>query len=279
MEIGGFSMKDPVEEAIQRITAEIEKMKITDEQKDRMKRSLNAIKESPRGRINLEKNEDFEKYLTIRREGIFSDSPLEFCVVSRMIDYAGGTAGRKYEFPTIYDMANIIEEYKDIVESGIVDAINYQRTEKGETKPLETSSETPKTPKEQCRENMEEAIRSLDKVPDYKKQRVLDVLQAISESGVGKVYAVLESGYSEAIGLRSDKGEFGYYQITRWFDEWSGATVGRNYREFGAKSLVEYVEKNRTTIDKELSKKQKGKHASKTNSGPERLRNLDEWQL
>ena len=119
--------------------------------------------------------------------------------------------------------------------------------------PVVVKSDKPKTPQEDFKDIIVATIENLPNVPEHKKQRAIDVLEAIAVSPQSKLLSKKEDGYSEAIALRGSGREFRYYVVKRMSD-FSGSTQGRDYEPLGAKSLLEYIDENRITIDKEIQR-------------------------
>lgn len=258
-------MDEQIVKAQKRIEAQIEGLRIPTEQKDRMKRVLKGIMTSPNGRLYFEKDNNFQKYLTLRKR---DSADYDFCIVHKMIDeYSGATAGKKYDFPNLLDLAKLIDEYKDIMDSEIVNSENYQRVQKSQQQITASTSSDEKTLAEAYKKSIKNSIESIQNIPSYKKQRVFDVLDAISSSFTRSITSKTGVNYSEMIALRTIENELGYYIITRMFDEYSGATVGRKYRPVSARSLADYVDEHRTTLDKEIQKIRD--HSSKSTHRPE----------
>jgi len=258
-------MNNQIIETQKRLEEQIDMLNISYDQKERMKKALQGIILSPNGRLYFEKNTVFQRYLTLRKENLEPFGNYNFCIVSTVLDeYSALNKETNYDFPSLSLLAEIMENHKDIIDSEIVNAENHQRIQKKEQQIRTQQPVSQQSPSELFKENMKSCIDALDNIPGYKKQRVLDVLDAISSSITGKIYSVRNHNYSEAIGLRKDNNGLGYFIITKIVDEYSGSTLSSSYEPIAARGLIEYVESNRITIDKELKKiKEKNQHSIK----------------
>ena len=237
--------------AQKRLEEQIDKIKISNDQKNKMKRILKGIVESQRGRLFTKKTDEFEEYLTLRQN---EDSRYELCVIERMINkYSGATEGRNKRPMSLFEVAEYIQENEGVLESEVVNSENYQRRIQAKEQPTVVKDDKPKTPQEDFKDIIVATIENLPNVPEHKKQRAIDVLEAIAVSPQSRLYSKKEDGYTEAIALRGSGREFRYYVVKRMSD-FSGSTQGREYEPLGAKSLLEYVDQNRITIDKEIQK-------------------------
>lgn len=235
--------------AQKRLETQIDGLKINDKEKDKMRRVLKGIVESPRGRLFTKKTDDFEEYLTLRQN---EDSRYELCVIERMINrYSGATEGRKKTPMSLLQVSEYVRENEGIIESEIVNAENYQRRLQMQGQPTAVESDKPKTPQEDFKDIIKATIENLPNVPEHKKQRAIDVLEAIAVSPQSRLYSKKEDGYSEAIALRGSGREYRYY-VVKGMSDYAGTTTGRDYEPLGAKSLLQYVDENRVTIDKEI---------------------------
>jgi len=237
-----------------RLENKIDGLNVSNDKKDRMKRALDAILISPKGRLNFEKTPTFEKYLTLRNpENMPGD--YEFCVVDKIIsDFSGATENKQFSYLPLSEIADMIDEHKDIIDSEIVDANNYQKMVAATQEPKKQEPAENKSPAEIYKEQMKSSIESLQNIPTPQKARAMDVLDALSSAYGNKFFALREEGYSESIALRKDQGYYGYYIISRYFDENTNSTIKRDYKPLNAKSLVKYCEEHKTTIDKEVKK-------------------------
>lgn len=237
-----------------RLENKIDGLNISNDKKDRMKRALEGILISPKGRLNFEKTPTFEKYLTLKNPDNMPGD-YEFCIVDKMIsDFSGATENKKFSYPSLSEIADMIDEHKDIIDSEIVDAENYQKMVTATQEPKKQEPAENKSPADLYKEQMKSSIESLPNVPAPQKARAMDVLDALSSTYGNKFFALREEGYSESIALRKDQGYYGYYVISRYFDENTNSTIKRDYKPLGAKSLVKYCEEHKTTIDKEVKK-------------------------
>lgn len=236
----------------EKLESKIDRLNTSSDKKDRMKRALTGILNSPKGRLNFEKTPTYEKYLTINSQD-YTSGDYDFCVVEKMInDFSGTTENKNYTYPPLAEIADMVDDYKDIIDSEIVDAENYQKMISAVQEPkkaLETES-----PSEQYKEKMKESINSLANIPTSQKARAMDVLDALSTTYGNKLFSERSEGYSESIALRKDQGYYGYYVISRFFDPNTNSTIKRDYTPLSSKSLVKYCEEHKTTIDKEVKK-------------------------
>ena len=237
--------------AQKRLEEQIDGIKISNDQKDKMKRILKGIVESQRGRLFTKKTDEFEEYLTLRQN---EDSKYELCVIERMINrYSGATEARNKKPMSLFEVAEYIKENEGVLESEVVNAENYQRRLQAQEQPVVIKEDKLKTPQEDFKDIIIATIENLPNVPEHKKQRAIDVLETIAVSPQNKLLSKKEDGYSESIALRGGGREFRYYVVKRMSD-FSGTTQGREYEPLGAKSLLEYIDQNRITIDKEIQK-------------------------
>lgn len=242
-------MKESVTEAQQRFEDQIERLKISDNDKAKMKRVIQGILQSSRGRLFTKKEDDFEEYLTIRPN---DQDEYELCVIERIINsYSGATENGVKTPMNLLQTLGYVKEHEDIIESEVVDAENYQRRINGQNIEPKVEAQQPKSLKEDFKDIFVATIENLPNRTDSQKQRAIDVLEAISVVPQSRLYTKRESGYSEAIALRGSGNEFRYYIVKRMSD-YAGATVGREYEPLGVKGLIDYVEENKINVDKEL---------------------------
>lgn len=237
-----------------RLENKIDGLNISNDKKDRMKRALEGILISPKGRLHFEKTPTFEKYLTLRNPDNMPGD-YEFCVVDKIInDFSGTTENMKFSYLPLLELADMVDEHKDIIDSEIVDAENYQKMVAATQEPKKQEPADAKSPAEIYKSQMKSTIDSLQNIPAPQKARAMDVLDALSSAYGNKFFALREQGHSESIALRKDQGYYGYYVISRYFDENTNSTIKRDYTPLNAKSLVKYCEEHKTTIDKEVKK-------------------------
>lgn len=243
-------MNDQMKEIKERIEGQIEALNhISAEQKDRMKRTLNAIFISQNGRVYLERKSDYQKYLTVRKND-FSGN-YDIGVVQRMIDVnSGSIEGTDFQFPGLRGISDIVENNKDLIESEITSAENYRRVQEPQTK----ESNEGKSAVENYTQSAKGAIQEATNIPAYKKERTYDVMDLLADLPLAKIYSKKDSNYSEAIALKQTNQGYGYYILARTFDDYSGATINRDSTPISARSLVDYVDKHRVELDKEVKR-------------------------
>lgn len=244
-------MNDQMKKIQERIEAQIGRLNVSAEQKDRMKRTLNAIFISQNGRLYLERKPDFQEYVTIKKNDFLQDYDL--CVVKRMInEQSGSIEGSDFQFPGLKGVSDIIESNKDLIESEIINAENYRRMQEPQIQKSNSNGE--KTPAKFYTEEAKKAIEEDSNIPSYQKQRAYDVMDLLAELPLSRIYSERGNNYSEAISLRQVNNSYGYCVVSRIFDEYSGATIKRDSTRISARSLVSYVNEHRITLDKEVKK-------------------------
>lgn len=242
-------MKESVLEAQQRFESQIDRLRMSDRDKEKMKRVIKGILDSSRGRLFTKRENDYEEYLTMRPRDEFE---YELCVIKRMVnEYSGATENRIKTPIGLMQALKYVNEHEDIIESELIDAENYQRRLKAQSSESKEDAQKPKTPEEDFKDTFITTIESLPNRTDSQKQRAIDVLEAIAVVPQNRLYTKREDGYSEAIALRGEKDEIRYYIVKRWSD-YAGATIGREYDPIGVKGLIDYVEENKISVDKEL---------------------------
>lgn len=230
-----------------RLKVQIESSKLQSDAKDRMSRILDAIFLSPNGKLYFERKPDFQEYLTLARNK-FSEN-YDFTIVKRMVDnQRGSTEGRDYEFPSLVDLSSRIEAHKDIMESEIINAQNHARAQQSQ----QSYENSPKTPIEEYTENAKSAVADASNIPDYQKQRAYDLMDLLAQLPSGKIYTEQGNNYSKAIALSQTKSGYGYHIVTRFFDEYSGATISRDDTPISAVGLTKYANEHRVELDKKM---------------------------
>ena len=242
-------MKESVLEAQQRFESQIDRLRMSDRDKEKMKRVIKGILDSSRGRLFTKRENDYEEYLTMRPRDEFE---YELCVIKRMVnEYSGATENRIKTPIGLMQALEYVNEHEDVIESEVIDAENYQRRLKYQAREAKSDSQEPKSPEEDFKDIFVTTIENLPNRTDSQKQRTIDVLEAIAVVPQNRFYTKREDGYSEAIALRSENNEIRYYIVKRWSD-YTGATIGREYDPIGVKGLIDYVEENKIGVDKEL---------------------------
>ena len=248
-DIGGSIMKETVIEARKRFEMQIDGLKISDQDKAKLKRVLQGIVDSSRGRLFTRKENDFEEYLTIRPN---ENEHYELCVIERMINTYSGATENSIKTPmNVSQMLEYVKDHDAIIESEVVDAENYQKRVNASKMEPKIEEEKPKSLKEDFKDIFVATIENLPNRTESQKQRAIDVLEAISVVPQNRLYTKREDGYSEAIALRGSGNQFRYYIVKRMSD-YAGSTVGRDEEPVGVRGILEYVEENKISIDREL---------------------------
>lgn len=235
-----------------RFELEVEKSKLKEDEKAYMKRVIEGIVKSAKGRLYLVNNPDFQRYMTFRKRDNDPNNEYAYCVVDVMKNPdTGFTEGRQYSFYDVYGFNRLAAENKEALASELVNSANNYRVEIGLGNKPEEKMEN-ETPEQACKRELKERISKMETVPEYKKQRIYDVLDAIDKNG--KIKVVDEPEYLEHIAMRSDRGVYGYYLVQKMMD-YSGSTQGRRFIPLNSKTLVAYVEEHKDALDKELRKR------------------------
>lgn len=237
-----------------RFELDIDASKLDDDKKEYMKRIVDGIFKAPKGRLYIQNDPAFQKYMTFRKRNNDPECEYTYSVVSVMKNPdTGFTEGRMYEFPGLLGFATIADENRDLLESELINSQNNQRIKDGNANYPEPKIEN-ETPERILRRQTKESISKMQTVPDYKKQRVYDVLDVLDS--VGKIRVIDEDSFIEHIAIKSERGVYGYYLVQKMVDAFSGTTQGRRYIPLGTKSLVAYVEEHRDVLDKAVKKQQ-----------------------
>lgn len=245
-------MSDAKYDLQKRFELEIEKSKLKEDEKVYMKKIIEGIVKSAKGRLYLINNPDYQRYMTFRKRDNLPENEYTYCVVDVMKNPDSGfTEGRQYSFYDVYGFNRLAAENKETLASELVNSANNYRVEIGQGNKPEEKMEN-ETPEQACKRELKERISKMETVPEYKKQRVYDVLDAIDKTG--KIKVVDEPEYLEHIAMRSDRGVYGYYLVQKMMD-YSGATQGRRFIPLNSKTLVAYVEEHKDALDKELRKR------------------------
>lgn len=230
-------MNREIIELKERLEREIDNLKIPEIQKKRIQETLLGILVSKDRRLKL--NE--EQYLTLKKKDEKSD--YAFCV-----EKSGD-----YNFPSLEETANLVEENKKIVDAEIVVALDYQKS---------AARDKIKEDKAICKANMKNAIERMEKLSEKEKQRVYDVLDAIENSPNGKITTVRNPEFVETLSLSAEHGVMGYTITSKMIDVYGGSNGFRKAKPVSAKGLAEYIEKNKATIEKEVKKINETKNLS-----------------
>lgn len=93
-------MNQEINKIKSRLESQINSLNVPAGQKDRMQRSLEAIFMAPNGRLYLQRNPDFQSYITIAKDNFTNGYDL--CLVRRMInEQSGAIEGKESQFPRI----------------------------------------------------------------------------------------------------------------------------------------------------------------------------------
>ena len=245
-------MSDAKYDLQKRFELEIEKSKLKEDEKVYMKKIIEGIVKSAKGRLYLINNPDYQRYMTFRKRDNLPENEYTYCVVDVMKNPdTGFTEGRQYSFYDVYGFNRLAVENKEALASELVNSANNYRVEIGQGNKPEEKIEN-ETPEQACKRELKERISKMEIVPEYKKQRVYDVLDAIDKTG--KIKVIDEPEYLEHIAMRADRGVYGYYLVQKMMD-YSGATQGRRFIPLNSKTLVAYVEEHKDALDKELRKR------------------------
>ena len=245
-------MSDAKYDLQKRFELEIEKSKLKEDEKVYMKKIIEGIVKSAKGRLYLINNPDYQRYMTFRKRDNLPENEYTYCVVDVMKNPdTGFTEGRQYSFYDVYGFNRLAVENKEALASELVNSANNYRVEIGQGNKPEEKIEN-ETPEQACKREVKERISKMETVPEYKKQRVYDVLDAIDKTG--KIKVIDQPEYLEHIAMRADRGVYGYYLVQKMMD-YSGATQGRRFIPLNSKTLVAYVEEHKDALDKELRKR------------------------
>lgn len=237
-----------------RFELDIDSSRLDDAQKEYMMRIVDGIFKAPKGRLYIQKYPDFQKYMTFRKRNNDPENEYTYSLVSVMKNPdTGFTEGRIYEFLDILGFAAIAIENRNALESELVNSQNNQRIKEGNENYPEPKIEN-ETPERRLRREIKEAISNMQNVPEYKKQRVYDVLDALDSTS--RIKVVDEDSYVEYIAIKSERGVYGYYIVQKMVDVFSGVTQGRRYIPLGTKSLIAYVEEHRNVLDNAVKRHQ-----------------------
>lgn len=245
-------MSDAKYDLQKRFELEVEKSKLKEDEKVYMIKIIEGIVKSAKGRLYLINNPDYQRYMTFRKRDNLPENEYTYCVVDVMKNPdTGFTEGRQYSFYDVYGFNRLAVENKEALASELVNSANNYRVEIGQGNKPEEKIEN-ETPEQACKRELKERISKMETVPEYKKQRVYDVLDAIDKTG--KIKVIDEPEYLEHIAMRADRGVYGYYLVQKMMD-YSGATQGRRFIPLNSKTLVAYVEEHKDALDKELRKR------------------------
>lgn len=239
-------MKEKIVDLLKRIEGDIDSTKLGNKDKEFLKEILMGVLTSQRGRLYSMQEPTYSEYITLREPFDEEDPLYKLCIVAKT---TGVIDGRSYNFPSIQRLAEYANEHRDMLESELVNAENHQRRKN----PDEEEKKVPTTPVEKYTQDMIDFVEAMPDTLDYKKQRAIDVLRAIEENPQHRFYTKKQDSSTEAIVLQPDQLGLSYYVTQRMFD-YSGSTIGRNKTRLGIKNLVEYIDDNRITIDKEMKR-------------------------
>lgn len=222
----------------------IESAQIEDYEKKILYEMLQGILSSQRGRLYVKNFPDYEEYVALRDQPGDNEQDLSFCIVKRMVDeYSGSTSSRAYEFPC----------YKELLKyySANRAAINLEMSRAKQNKGKSIATELTKEPTkpQSIIDDFRERISKLTNVPQHKRQRALDVLDALENSHNGKFFIIKQADYEEYIAVRD-----GEICIGRRMIDYTGGTAGRTHRPMVAIDFIEYLEANKDKLGEETKR-------------------------
>jgi len=256
------------EEKIKKILiSEIENCsELSNENKDIMKKILTAIYLSDKTAIYFVKEPEFEKYLTITEPGVNANP--QFAIVNVNRNMGSGISSvndiRGYEFPKLTDLAEELKKYREIIDKKVAEVENIENEG---TIIGNAEQDKEKTVEEQYIEEVKSYMEELKDVPNYKKQRVLDVLGVMSSFRWGSVTSLTGENYTEEIAFRKNGDHIsGCDIVTKVYHDFLRMD-GPPSKPITINELIEYVDKNKGILDEKIEKwkKEKDKEVSKDN--------------
>lgn len=197
---------------------------------------------SPNGRVYTKNTKDYQEYLCFKIPRNSSTKGIKFCISKRMIDHAGGSAGRKNSFPSYPELIKYVNQHREQIEAEL-NSIEYYVAQQNEQKKSESVPSI-----------LEVVHEKVAKIPasETKKARVFAVLDAIAANPNTKIYTVREESYEEFISLIN-----GYLTVTERMVDYAGTPQGKNVYILKSNKIIDYVEQHKTLIDENLSKPKK----------------------
>ena len=235
-------MEEKLQTSINNISEQIAELNIDEDSKRNLYHVLKGIIDSPNNRVYVKNTDDYQEYISLKLPKETPTSNYKICIVDRMIDYSGATAGRQYRYPSLEDLSIYVDENQFTINSSL-NEIRYQ-------KEIRATEESTQTPNQEIISIIKNKIEKLS-VPERYKSRVYILLDNLIEEG-SKIYTVEESNYSEYLSIRNQ-----VLSITRKITDYSGATIGRQVFPIKSDDLVIYVEEHKNTIDTNLSQGKK----------------------
>ncbi len=247
-------MKANIEESIIRITNKINSLNITEETKKKMIEVLQAIRTSANGRINLpQKDSNISEYLTLRNEHGLTTGPLELCIVTKIINPTTKlTENRAYNFPSLTEIVNLVQDNIKFINSEIANAKYYAESQTLSQKNEVVESSPVKIEFREV-ERVKAEVAKMD-IPAHKKKRTIEALNSIMNSPRNRIYAKKTAELEEYIAVRSET----LTLIRRYDDPLSvSSNKTREYKTLYGMSLINYIDENRETIDEEINRYKK----------------------
>lgn len=233
-------MEEKLQTELNLISEEITLLDISDESKRNLYRILKGIIDSPNNRVYVKNLDDYKEYISLRISS--ETSHYQLCIVSRMIDYSGATAGRDYQYPTLLELSQYVDNNQQTINSSLNDIMYYKALRETEEQKVPPES----NPRQEMLDIIKGKVEKLQ-VPERYKNRVYTILERLSEEG-SRVYTVKENDYVEYLSLTEKS-----LIVTKKMMDYSGATVGRQVFPIKSNDLVIYVEEHKDTIDQSLS--------------------------
>lgn len=235
---------------------------LSNENKDIMKKILTAIYLSDKTAIYFVKEPEFEKYLTITELG--ANANPQFAIVNVNRNMGSGISSvndiRGYEFPKLTDLAKELEKYREIIDKKVAEVENFEN--KG-IKAEGTEQGKEKTIEEQYIEEVKSYMEELKSVPNYKKQRVLDVLGVMSSFRWGSVTSEIGENYTKEIAFRKNVDHIsGCNIVTKVYHDYLRMD-GPPAEPITIDELIKYVDENRDILDEKIEKWKKEKASIK----------------
>lgn len=233
-------MNSKLENSIMNIKKELVALEVEEETINWINKIITGILSSSRGRLYVKRNDDYEEYLTFRNKAENLEE-YQFCVIERMIDYAGATAGRRYNYLDLPSLIAYTEKNKEALNTELNNVKYYQM--------YHSSKETPdseKTEKQYAIERIKEKIEALP-VPSYKKQRTIAVLEKIAVEELPRFCTAQTQTTDEYLSI-----ENGSVKLTIKLVDYAGATIDRRTVPLNSINLVDYIDKNKEYIDGKL---------------------------
>ncbi len=273
-------MEEQIAKTKANLLQKIDSLEVSSERKEMMRQVLDALFIAPRGRLYLQDENDstnqyrFKKFITLRRREDTVDgkeADFDFCIGNRMENIATGFCEQKqFEFLSLSEIEAMINQSKDRMMNEINNAHYYNNAQAFDAG-LSQAKQQSKTAYEMYLDNMKERINDISGATQAQRARVLDVIDTLAKSQTGKIKTKDEEGFTEYLVLNKDSKNYGIHASSRYYDTYSGATIGRDITTLAAKGLVKYCEENKVSIDKGLAKLklENSKEDKQKEDGPE----------